>query len=424
MPLGDALQGLVTLTAVVIGSLLAKTVFRRCNQPTVLGPIVFGLLIGTIVASCNSQSVRIVLPSTSKFLVESVGTAGLLLLMFAVGIELRTHHQSTEQRPRQWQLGAAAVFPIALCAAAALPFAHQLTGSKGNAFSAWVFVGVALGVTAVPVLVLVIQDIKITSSPVARAAVRIAVITDGLAWALVTILLILTAKHGATTTELGIGVALLAIVVLIAPLIINRHQMFEQNSTRAITMFTCALTGAASTQILGLHPAVGAIIAGYFFPAALTNAGANHVLQTVIDLLIPAFFVASALSIPIQTLPDQLGRHGLLCLVSLTVAAFASKLLAGYACGRIRGYSRRASSQLGVLLNCRGVTEIAIASVGYQAHLIGAYAFATLCALAILTTMVTAPLFRAFAPRETPQHRQSNDGARRSSVELRRCGHG
>ncbi|GAB1814329.1 cation:proton antiporter [Mycobacterium sp. MUNTM1] len=412
MPIGDALQGLVTLTAVAIGSLLAKNVFRRCNQPTVLGPIVFGLLIGAIVASCNSPSVRIVLPGTSKFLIESAGTAGLLLLMFAVGIELRTHHQPIEQRPRQWQLGAAAAFPIALCAAAAWPFAHQLTGAKGNTFSAWAFVGVALGVTAVPVLVLVIQDLKITPSSVARAAMRIAVITDGLAWALVTLLLILTAKHGTTSAaELGIGACLLAIAVLVSPRIINRYRMFEQNSPRAITMFTCALTGAASTQILGLHPAVGAIIAGYFFPAALANDGAKHVLQTVIDLLIPAFFVAAALSIPLQTLPEQLSWHGLVCLVSLTVAAFASKLLAGYAFGRIRGYSRRASCQLGVLLNCRGVTEIAIASVGYQAHLIGAYAFATLCALAILTTTVTAPPFRAFALRATPQRRQSNDRA-------------
>jgi Kef-type K+ transport system membrane component KefB len=53
------------------------------------------------------------------------------------------------------------------------------------------------------------------------------------------------------------------------------------------------------------------------------------------------------------------------------------------------------SAKLGVLLNCRGVTELAIASIGLQAHLIGPYAFAMLCALAIVTTAVTAPLYRA-----------------------------
>jgi Kef-type K+ transport system membrane component KefB len=63
------------------------------------------------------------------------------------------------------------------------------------------------------------------------------------------------------------------------------------------------------------------------------------------------------------------------------------------------------SAELGVLLNCRGVTELAIASVGLQSRLIGPYAFAMLCALAILTTAVTAPLYRAVnnrAPARTP----------------------
>lgn len=114
-----------------------------------------------------------------------------------------------------------------------------------------------------------------------------------------------------------------------------------------------------------------------------------------IDLLIPAFFVATALAMPLQTVHHQLGSHGLLCLLALTGAAFASKLVAGYVFGKMRKYSSRDSAQLGILLNCRGVTEIAIASVGYQAHLIGPFAFAALCALAILTTAVTAPLFRA-----------------------------
>jgi Kef-type K+ transport system membrane component KefB len=53
------------------------------------------------------------------------------------------------------------------------------------------------------------------------------------------------------------------------------------------------------------------------------------------------------------------------------------------------------SAQLGIALNCRGITELAIASVGLQAHLIGPYAFAMLGALAIVTTAVTAPLYRA-----------------------------
>lgn len=395
MPLGDVLQGLVTLTLVVIGAALAKELFRRCNQPTVLGPIVFGLVVGSAVAG-GWHPAQLAPSGASKFLVDAAGTGGLLLLMFSVGLELRSHRLPPGQRSTGWQLIAAVAFPIVVCAAAAWPFAHELTGPQGNPLSAWIFVGVALGVTAVPVLVLVIADLRISSSPVAQTAMRISVLTDGLAWAVVTVLLIVSTTAGSTSLEeISVGAVLLAVVVAVLPRIFHRFSFFQQNTARAITMFAYALTGAAGTQLLGLHPALGAVIAGYFFPAALTSPDAKHVLATVIDMLIPAFFVVTALSIPLQTLRDQFGWRGLLCLLTLSFAAFVSKILAGYACGRMAGFSSAASSQLGVLLNCRGVTEIAIASVGYQAHLVDAYAFTVLCALAILTTAVTAPLFRA-----------------------------
>ncbi|MEE3755352.1 cation:proton antiporter [Mycobacterium intracellulare] len=394
MPLGDVLQGLVTLTLVVICAALAKELCRRCNQPTVLGPIVFGLVVGTAVAA-GWHPAQLALSGASKFLVDAAGTGGLLLLMFSVGLELRSH-RAPGQRSTGRQLISAVAFPIVVCAAAACPFAHQLTGSKGNPLSAWIFVGVALGVTAVPVLVLVIADLGISSSPVAQTAMRISVLTDGFAWAMMTLLLIVSTNIGAASLgELGVGAVLMAVVVAVLPRMFHRISIFQQNTARAITMFAYALTGAAGTQLLGLHPALGAVIAGYFFPAALTSPDAKRVLAMVIDMLIPAFFVVTALSIPLQTLRGQFGWRGVLCLLTLTVAAFASKILAGYACGRMAGYSSAASGQLGVLLNCRGVTEIAIASVGYQAHLVDAYAFALLCALAILTTAVTAPLFRA-----------------------------
>ena len=160
-------------------------------------------------------------------------------------------------------------------------------------------------------------------------------------------------------------------------------------------MFAYALTGAAATQISGFHPAIGAVIAGLFFPAGLANEASQRALATVADVLIPAFFVSSALSVPLETLADLFRWSGLLCLVTLTIAAFGSKVAVGLLAGRMQRWPLTTSAQLGIALNCRGITELAIASVGLQAHLIGPYAFAMLGALAIVTTAVTAPLYRA-----------------------------
>jgi Kef-type K+ transport system membrane component KefB len=317
--------------------------------------------------------------------------------MFLVGIELRTYSKSTStERSPLWQLVPCVAAPILVCAAAAWPFAHQLVGPHGNSLHAWLFVGVALSVTAVPVLVLLIQDLGVPA-PIPGVGLRIAVAADATAWALVTALILLTTDlNSVSVTAVCAGVALLFTVMLVLPRILQRwFQGNQQSAPFVVAIFAYALIGAAATQISGFHPAIGAVIAGLFFPAGLANEASHRALATVADVLIPAFFVSSALSVPLETLADLFRWSGLLCLVALTIAAFGSKVAVGLLVGRMHGWPLATSAQLGISLNCRGITELAIASVGLQAHLIGPYAFAMLSALAIVTTAVTAPLYRA-----------------------------
>jgi Kef-type K+ transport system membrane component KefB len=399
MPLGNVLQALIILAAVLVGSVLVGNLFRRFKQPAVVGVIFFGLLIGTVLAVSPHSVKSVLLSPTSKSLIEAVGQAGLLLLMFLVGIELRTYGKGGERSPL-WQLVPCVLIPIVVCAAATWPFAHQLVGPDKNPLHVWLFVGVALGVTAVPVLVLLIKDLGVPA-PIPAVALRIAVATDATAWALVTTLIVLTTDlSSVSVTALCIGVALLLAVMFLLPQIVRRvFQHNQQSAPFVVAMLAYALVGGAATQVLGIHPAIGAVIAGLFFPSGLANEASQRALATVADILIPAFFVSSALSVPLQTLADLFQWSGLLCLLTLTTAAFVSKIAVGLLAGRMQGWPLHRSAGLGALLNCRGVTELAIASVGLQSHLIGPYAFAMLCCLAILTTAVTAPLYRAINTR-------------------------
>jgi Kef-type K+ transport system membrane component KefB len=403
MPLGDVLQALIMLAAVLVGSVLVGNLFRRINQPAVVGVIFFGLLMGTALSLSAHSMKSVLLSATSKSLIEAVGQAGLLLLMFLVGIELRTYGKSGEQSLR-WQLVPCLAIPIVVCAAATLPFAHRLVGPDHDPLHVWLFVGVALSVTAVPVLVLLIKDLGVPA-PIPGAALRIAVSTDATAWALVTALIVVTTDlSSVSVTALCAGVALLIAVMFVLPRIIQRlFRDSQQGAPFVVAMLAYVLVGGAATQVLGVHPAIGAVIAGLFFPAGLANEGSHRALAAVADILIPAFFVSSALSVPLQTLADLFRGSGLLCLLTLTAAAFGSKIAVGLLAGKMQRWPFTTSAELGVLLNCRGVTELAIASVGLQSRLIGPYAFAMLCALAIVTTAVTAPLYRAINNR-SPVH--------------------
>ncbi|MGO9031618.1 cation:proton antiporter [Mycobacterium sp.] len=399
MPLGNVLQALIMLAVVLIGSVFIGNLFRRIKHPAVVGVIAFGLLLGTILALLPHSMKSVLLSATSKSLIEDVGQAGLLLLLFLVGIELRSYSKTSEKSPL-WQLVPCVLIPVVVCAAAAFPFAHRLVGPDHNPLHVWLFVGVALSVTAVPVLVLIIKDLGVPA-PIPGVALRIAVSTDAAAWALVTVLILLTTDlSSVSAAALCVGAALLFTVMFVLPQVVRRlFEHSQQGAPFVVAIFAYVLVGAAATQVFGLHPALGAVIAGLFFPAGLANQASERALAAVADMLIPAFFVASALSVPLQTLGDLFRGSGLLCLLTLTIAAFGSKLAVGLVAGRMQAWSLTASAELGVLLNCRGVTELAIASIGLQARLIGPYAFAMLCALAIVTTAATAPLYRAINSR-------------------------
>jgi Kef-type K+ transport system membrane component KefB len=395
MPLGNVLQALIVLAVVLVGSVFVGNLFRRIRQPAVVGVIFFGLLLGTILAISPHSVNSALLSPTSKSLIEAVGQAGLLLLLFLVGIELRAYSNTTERSPL-WQLLPCVLIPVVVCAAAAVPFAHRLVGPDHNPLHVWLFVGVALSVTAVPVLVLIIKDLGVVA-PIPGVALRIAVATDAAAWALVTVLILVTTDLSAVSVPaLCAGAGLLFTVIFVLPRIVQRlFRDSHQGAPFVVAVFAYVLVGAAATQVFGLHPALGAVLAGLFFPAGLANEASQRAMAAVADMLIPAFFVSSALAVPLQVLADLFRWGSLVCLLVLTIAAFGSKLAVGLVAGRMQHWPLATSAKLGVLLNCRGVTELAIASIGLQAHLIGPYAFAMLCALAIVTTAVTAPLYRA-----------------------------
>jgi Kef-type K+ transport system membrane component KefB len=416
MPLGNVLQALIVLAAVLVGSVFVGNLFRRIRQPAVVGVIFFGLLLGTILAISPHSVNSALLSPTSKSLIEAVGQVGLLLLLFLVGIELRSYSKTTTERSPLWRLLPCVLIPVVVCAAAAFPFAHRLVGPDHNPLHVWLFVGVALSVTAVPVLVLIMKDVGVVA-PIPGIALRIAVATDAAAWALVTVLILVTTDLSKISVpSLCVGAGLLFTVIFVLPRIVQRlFRDSHQGAPFVVAMFAYVLVGAAATQVFGLHPALGAVLAGLFFPAGLANEASQRAIAAVADMLIPAFFVSSALSVPLQVLADLFRWGSLVCLLVLTVAAFGSKLAVGLVAGRMQHWPLATSAKLGVLLNCRGVTELAIASIGLQAHLIGPYAFAMLCALAIVTTAVTAPLYRAINNvARTAEHTETS----RADVEL------
>src|ERR1700759_4944865 len=277
MPLGNVLQALIVLAVVLVGSVLVGNLFRRIRQPAVVGVIFFGLLLGTILAISPHSVNSALLSPTSKSLIDAVGQAGLLLLLFLVGVELRSYSKTTTERSPLWRLLPCVLIPVIVCAAAAFPFAHRLVGPDHNPMHVWMFIGVALSVTAVPVLVLIMKDLAV-AAPIPGVALRIAVATDAAAWALVTVLILVTRDLSAVSVPaLCVGAGLLITVIFVLPRIVERlFRDSHQGAPFVVAVFAYVLAGAAATQVFGLHPALGAGLARLFFPAGFGHEAAQQ----------------------------------------------------------------------------------------------------------------------------------------------------
>ncbi len=311
MPLGDTLHGLIVLAVVVIGSVLLGNAFRRIAQPAVLGPITLGLVVGTTVMALPESIRSTIVPDSSKYLLGEAGNAGLLLLMFSVGVELRGLRRSAGA-PATWHLAPCVLIPMLVCALVAWPFAERLGESGGSDRYGWLFVGIALGITAVPVLVLIIADLGIGGLAEARAALHTAVVTDGFAWILVTILVAVTTDLSSISVPaLVIGLFLLVAVVWLIPRFLKNAKPSGGLGSPVVMMLVAALAGATATQLLGFHPAIGAVIAGFRFPAGLAVASSQRSFGAIVEVLLPAFFVSAAMSVPLQALRDQVSWGGL-----------------------------------------------------------------------------------------------------------------
>ena len=160
-----------------------------------------------------------------------------------------------------------------------------------------------------------------------------------------------------------------------------------------------ALGSAWVTASLGLHPIFGGFLAGLTMPSldGAPDAEVLRPMEQVAGLLLPLFFVVTGLSLNV----GALGGSAFVLLGLFCVLASVGKLGPGYLAARVGGLGRRDSAAVAMLVNTRGLTELIALNVGLSAGLIDQQLFSVLVLMAVIMTMMTAPLL-ALARVGTP----------------------
>jgi Kef-type K+ transport system membrane component KefB len=260
------------------------------------------------------------------------------------------------------------------------------------------FVGAALAMTAFPVLARILRDNGLEGTYVGSIAISAAAIDDILGWSALAVALAALESGGPwdyvrIVAEIA-GFAG-AMLVVLRPLV--ARALRAPTRAGAVLIVPGALLAASVTDAIGVHAVFGAFLAGVTMPrteAAPALAEVRRLLSPVVALLGSIYFVTSGMGVDIPGL-----RAGdLAAFVVIIVAACAGKFLGAFGAARATGIDRRSATSIGVLMNTRGLIEIVLLTVGRDAGLIDDRLFTLLALMAIVTTLLTAPLLAVIVP--------------------------
>ncbi|MGQ0779191.1 MAG: cation:proton antiporter [Pseudonocardiales bacterium] len=260
------------------------------------------------------------------------------------------------------------------------------------------FVGVSMGVTAFPVLVRILAEHGLTRSRIGTLGLTAAGIGDAIAWCL--LIVVVTAVHGdSAAVAIFWTVALLivfavAVQVFIRPALRQFLAFAEKNSAARVgsapVLLLSAVGGAYITDWIGVHAIFGAFMVGLAMPrenALVRNF--TQITERGVAAVLPLFFAVVGLNVQINFLGNlqDLLVCGLVILVAVTSKIGATTLIA-----RMTKLTWRDSVGLGVMMNCRGLTELVVVTAGLSLGIIEQNLFVMFVVMTLVTTMMTGPL--------------------------------
>ncbi|GGX64091.1 cation:proton antiporter [Streptomyces hiroshimensis] len=394
---------------------------RWLRQPVIVGQLVAGIALGpTLLGAVAPAAARQLFPSEIEPMLNALSQLALIVFLFAVGYELDLSILKQRARTVVTVSLAAFLVPMATGTGAALLFRDELTrlgAPAGMPVSAVLFLGVALSITAVPVLTAIVRENGLAGTLPGVIAVSAAGLIDVMGWTVLVGALLDAGGHGGEprgALQLVLGLLYAAVMLLGARPLLRRllwgRHLDASYRLAVLVGFACA--SAWATSALGLHVIFGALLAGVVVPReadGTLDAELVRPLNDVSGLLLPFFFVISGSRVSVGSLNEA----GLVALVVATSLAVLAKVGSGLGAARLCGVGRDDARTIGVLLSARGLTELIALNAGLQAGLITGRLYAVFVLMALVTTVATQPLLalvRWLAGRTRPPARDGGYG--------------
>jgi Kef-type K+ transport system membrane component KefB len=391
---------LAQICVIMLLSRLLGSLAEKIRQPRVIGEIVAGILLGpSLLGWLTPGPSGFLFPSPSFGILNALSQLGLVLFMFMVGLEVNLKALHRMGHVAVLVSHASIIAPMALGAALGL-YLYPRLSSPAISFQGFaLFMGAAMSVTAFPVLARILSERNMLGSRLGTMAIACAAVDDVTGWC---VLAYIVGAVRATHSAIPAWVTICGLAAFLATMIGGVRRLFLRIWNRCdherdlpdslkVGLLLLLFLSALATEAVGLHMLFGAFIAGAVMPKDrefVSRIVAKFEPLTVLVLL-PLFFAYTGL----RTRIGQVTGLGMwwFCLLIIAVAIIGKLGGTGIA-ARMSGMRWRDSLALGALMNTRGLMELVVLNIGLDLGVISPTVFSMMVVMAIVTTMMAAPL--------------------------------
>lgn len=395
---GTLLHVLLALVVVITLARVVGAAFRYIQQPPVIGEVVAGLMLGpSLLGQVWPEAMAYVLPPAVAPHLFVLSQVGVILYMFLVGLELDTTVLRKSSHTAIAVSHAGIVVPFLLGATLALWLYPRLSSADVPFTVFALFLGLSMSITAFPVLARILTDRRMQRTELGVLSLGCAAVNDVTAWCLLAFVVSLVSARvgGAFETLAFTLIYIVAVVKILRPLMARFAARVDRRGTLSqadVAVVLVAIFGSSvAAEYIGIHAIFGAFLLGVIVPhdGVLARDLGHRMEDFVVVLLLPAFFAFTGMrtSLGLVSGVDQ----WMICALIVAVACLG-KIGGTYVAARVTGLSSRTSAALGVLMNTRGLMELIVLNVGLDLGVLGPTLFAMMVVMALVTTMMTAPL--------------------------------
>lgn len=390
---------LLQIIAILVTCRIFGWLFKKIGQPTVIGEILAGIVLGpSVLGNISPEASAFLFPIESLGNITVLSQFGLILFMFAIGMELNLTEIRQKLNETILISHTSTIVPFFFGMLTAY-FVYEKYADKSIPFLSFaLFIGIAMSITAFPVLARIIQEKGLTKTHLGVITLASAANGDITAWCLLAVVIAIAQAGTMLSAVYNIGFSILYIVIMflaIRPFLRMVGQIYHNKEVidKGIVAFILLLLVISSyfTEILGLHALFGAFIAGVVMPENIKfrKIMTEKVEDVSLALFLPLFFASTGLRTEIGLIDSS--EQWILCTIFILVA-IVGKFGGAMFSARFVGESWKDSLYIGALMNTRGLMELVVLTIGYEMGILTPSIFVMLVIMTLVTTFMTTPL--------------------------------